>query len=184
MREVRIVYRAGKENKNADALSRSPVSPAPQTDIAEEEVQIVSICVTPEDDLECNARPKFCGDSRASELAAEDEELGIDLQNLFECNDGDEEGVALLSPTSSNSSLSPQPFDDKPPVECQYITTPDNNSNSSREERENSHCGHSQNSFAMEQRKDTELQEILDYLECGALPDDASRARKIVLQGS
>ena len=36
----------------------------------------------------------------------------------------------------------------------------------------------------MEQRKDTELREILDYLECGALPDDDSRARKIVLQGS
>lgn len=184
VREVRIVYRAGKENRNADALSRSPVSPAPQTDMAEEEVQIASVCVTQEDDLESNAQPKFCGDSRASELAAEDEELGFDLQNLFEHNDSDEEGVALLPPTGSNSSLSPQPFDDKPPVECQYITTPDNNSNSSREERENSHGGHSQNSFAMEQRKDTELWEILDYLECGALPDDASRARKIVLQGS
>ena len=36
----------------------------------------------------------------------------------------------------------------------------------------------------MEQRKDTELREILDYLECGTLPDDDSRARKIVLQGS
>ena len=42
VREVRIVYRAGKENKNADALSRSPVSPAPQIGIAEGEVQVAS----------------------------------------------------------------------------------------------------------------------------------------------
>ena len=49
VREVRIVYRAVKENKNADALSRSPVSPAPQTDIAEDEVQVTSVCVTQED---------------------------------------------------------------------------------------------------------------------------------------
>jgi hypothetical protein len=27
-------------------LSRSPVSPAPQTDIAEDEVQVASVCVT------------------------------------------------------------------------------------------------------------------------------------------
>ena len=52
----------------------------------------------------------------------------------------------------------------------------------SQEEREEN--SHSQNSFAMEQRRDTELREILDYLECGALPDDDSRARKIILQGS
>ena len=49
VREVRIVYRAVKENKNADALSRSPVSPAPQTHIAEDEVQVTSVCVTQED---------------------------------------------------------------------------------------------------------------------------------------
>ena len=79
MREVRIVYRAGKENKNADALSRSPVSPAPQTDLAEDEVQVVSVCITPEDHLGSNTGPHYSGNSRESELAAEDEALGIDL---------------------------------------------------------------------------------------------------------
>ena len=47
VREVRIIYRAGKENKNADALSRSPVSPAPQTDTAAGEVQVASVYVPP-----------------------------------------------------------------------------------------------------------------------------------------
>ena len=182
VREVRIVYRAGKENKNADALSRSPVSPAPQTDIAEDEVQVESVCIIPEDRFGSNTGPHFSGNSCESELAAEDEVLGIDLQNLFEYSDSDKEGVGVLPPTSSNSSPSPQPFDGEPPVECHYLTSPDDNPNSSREEREEN--SHSQNSFAMEQRKDKELREILDYLECGALPDDDSRARKIVLQGS
>ena len=121
-----------------------------------------------------NAGPPFCGDS---ELVDKDEVLGIDLQSLFECSDDDKEGVTVLQPTSSNSSLSPQPFDGKHPVECHYITSCDGNS-SQKEREENSH---NQNSFAMEQRKDTE---ILDYLECGTFPDDDSRARKIVLQGS
>ena len=102
-----------------------------------------------------------------SELTADNEVLGINLQNLFECSDGDKEGVAVPPPTSSNSSLSPQPFDGEPPVECHYITSRDDNPNSSQEKREEN--SHSQNSFTMEQRKYTELREILDYLECGAL---------------
>ena len=51
VREVRIVYRAGIKNMNADALSLSPVSSALQTDIAKNEVQVASVCVTPEDSL-------------------------------------------------------------------------------------------------------------------------------------
>jgi hypothetical protein len=86
---VREVYRAGKENKNADALSRSPVSPARQTDIAEDEVKVASDCVTLEDSLGSNAVPQFCGNFRVSELATDNEVLGVDLQNLFECSDGD-----------------------------------------------------------------------------------------------
>ena len=46
IQEVKIVYRAGKENKNADALSRTPVSPAPRVGKAEEEVQVSPISVT------------------------------------------------------------------------------------------------------------------------------------------
>ena len=46
VKEVRIVYRAGRENKNADALSRNPVSPAPDVGIAENEVQVSPVGVT------------------------------------------------------------------------------------------------------------------------------------------
>ena len=46
VQEVKIIYRAGKENKNDDALSRTPVSPAPRVGIAEEEVQVSPISVT------------------------------------------------------------------------------------------------------------------------------------------
>ena len=43
VKEVHIIHRAGKENRNADALSRSPVSPAPQVGIAEGEVQVLPV---------------------------------------------------------------------------------------------------------------------------------------------
>ena len=71
VREVRIVYRAGTKNMNADALSLSPVSSALQTDIAKNEVQVASVCVTPEDSLGYNAGPQFSGNPSGSELAAE-----------------------------------------------------------------------------------------------------------------
>ena len=40
---MKILYRAGKENSNADALSRSPYLPAPAVDIAEDEVQVSAL---------------------------------------------------------------------------------------------------------------------------------------------
>ena len=43
VREVEIVYRPGRQNKNADALSRQPQLPAPTVGIAEDEVQVYPI---------------------------------------------------------------------------------------------------------------------------------------------
>ena len=40
---MKILYRAGKENSNADALSRSPCLPAPAVGIAEDEVQVANL---------------------------------------------------------------------------------------------------------------------------------------------
>lgn len=40
LKELRIVYRAGRENVSADALSRSPCGPAPSVRVAEGELQI------------------------------------------------------------------------------------------------------------------------------------------------
>ena len=41
--EVKIVYRSGKSNTNADALSRNPQGPAPKTGIGESELQVATV---------------------------------------------------------------------------------------------------------------------------------------------
>ncbi len=52
IRDLKIVHRSGKSNANADSLSRSPVSQAPQEGIGEAECQVAAIssrsvmCVT------------------------------------------------------------------------------------------------------------------------------------------
>lgn len=43
VKSVNIVYRNGKENANADALSRNPVSPPPAQPIAEGDVQVFAV---------------------------------------------------------------------------------------------------------------------------------------------
>ena len=43
VRELKICHRAGHENVNADALSRSPHAPSPQVDMMEGEVQVVVV---------------------------------------------------------------------------------------------------------------------------------------------
>lgn len=43
IKKVNIVYRAGRENRNADALSRQPQLPAPEVGIAENEVHISAV---------------------------------------------------------------------------------------------------------------------------------------------
>ena len=45
VREVRIVYRAGRENASADALSRNPQAPAPRDRDTEAEVQVSQVQV-------------------------------------------------------------------------------------------------------------------------------------------
>ena len=108
VKEVRIVHRAGKENTNADALSRSPYAPAPEEGIAEGEVQVAALSV-----------PQSCS-------------IANNLTSLLH--------------------RAPAPDDG---------STPD---------------------YATEQRKDTQLKEVVDYLEHGSLPDDPLRARMIAAQ--
>ena len=43
IRNVNIIYRAGRDNANADALSRQPYLPAPAVGTADDEVQVLSI---------------------------------------------------------------------------------------------------------------------------------------------
>ena len=104
VRELKINYRPGKMNKNADALSRSPHEPAPLA-VAEDdgEVQISLISESAEQTIE-------------SLLEAED--------------------IVAVSAT-----------------------------------------------LGEEQRKETELKEITDFLEKGDLPADQQRAQRVAMQG-
>ena len=52
---VEIVYRSGKDNTNADALSRNPQLPAPADDVADTDVQIASITSRDPGDLDITA---------------------------------------------------------------------------------------------------------------------------------
>ena len=49
IKSVSIIYRAGRENKSADALSRSPASPAPSHGIAQDETQVSALTTTASD---------------------------------------------------------------------------------------------------------------------------------------
>jgi hypothetical protein len=51
VKNVRTLYRAGKENKNADTLSRSPVL-ATQVGIAQQEVQVSPVSAVPPNESE------------------------------------------------------------------------------------------------------------------------------------
>ena len=46
IKSVNIIYRAGRESKSADALSRSPVSPAPSHGIGQHEAQVAALTTT------------------------------------------------------------------------------------------------------------------------------------------
>ncbi len=99
VRNVNIVYRSGKENANADALSRNPVSPSPAQPIAEGDVQVFAVS----------------SETTMSELLSAD----------------------------------PLPVDDV-------------------------------DHFAREQLKDPDVLAMIQYLDSGTLPEDDSKARKLV----
>ena len=106
VRDVRIIFRAGKLNLSADALSRSPQAGPPEEGIAEEEVQVAVV---------------------------HDDEVGDHTVESLLC---------------------------APP------------------------CNGTPRSFAEEQAKDPELQEIVLFLRVGELPPVEKRARQIALQAS
>ena len=112
VKEVDIVYRSGKENLNADALSRQPHLLAPSEGIAEADVQVATIDSTATPGLEkCS------------------------IQDLLH-----------IEPRSG-------------------VPSPSDN-------------------FSVEQRKDPEINRMINYLENGDLPADDKQARTVAAQAS
>ena len=48
VKNVNIIYRAGKDNVIADALSRNPQGPVPGEGLAETEIQVANVGSAPE----------------------------------------------------------------------------------------------------------------------------------------
>ena len=111
LRDVKIVYRAGRLNHVADALSRSPHDKAPTEGVAERELQVVSIQSEGQADT-----PK------------ESEEISVLLE---------------MPPSSIRNS-----------------------------------------DFATEQRRDPNLEQVINFLVAGNLPSEEKTARQIILQKS
>lgn len=140
VKEVWIIYRAGKENKNADALSCSSVTPAPQVGIAEEEVQVSPVCAEPRD-------------------------TDTDTRTLFPAKGSGISHGACYNSSHLCSSKNVY-VDSNIRAVCDISMVED------------------QEPFAIEQRKDPNVKEIIDFLEHGVLPENNNRARKIALQES
>ena len=150
------------------------------------------VCVTSSEDpnyLGSTTVLNSCGDSSASQLQTSApkavEDKVTDLRSPFEHY---ATGTEVAACSSTNSGSGPSPLstfssNGMPPTlvaGCHHITAGDDSLNSG----EDSSQDPSQDSFAGQQRRNAHLQEIIDYLECGVLPDDSSRARRIILQES
>ena len=123
VRDLTIRYRAGRDNKNADALSRSPQEPAPGLDLMEGEVQVASVANT---------------QSGGSLQSAGADSPGIPP------TEKDVTELLLLDPPVADAIH-----------QCE---------------------------FSAEQAKDPDLKEMIEFLNCGDLPDNPRRARKVAAQ--
>ena len=93
VRSVTIQYRAGWENKNADALSRSPCRPAPAIGIAEDEIQVSTLTTVPGKDTQSIATIVGSA-STASTCAQQDGTISLKEWPTEELKTHDESGMA------------------------------------------------------------------------------------------
>ena len=222
---MKIVYRPGRENANADALSHHPLLPAPAVGIAEDEVQVSIVSVgggegvdsvghlRDVDQLPVSPQSANSKSNPVVKSSVEEESTRVELLlqqgRVPGCLDVEEETLTEMpvpsiedtsamadegSPlvTSSTSVMaipasSGRETDDSPssvgsthpdPVtdtDTLFHVDPSSSLSCTRSNPDH---------FATEQKKDSEVREILEYIEGGRVPEDIHRARRLVSEGS
>ena len=198
IKEVTIRYRAGRENINADALSRSPKLPDPEVGIAQDEVQVSSmyLAISHMDGVEypfTSHLPQTLGDSSKT---ATDNSLAFTLQ--VECHSATPMSLERYQPTNGPTPRDLQvqrvfqetALDKEVPVSVVSRT----DTGEMRRSRVEPSCSQvleitsnstsHADSLAAQQAQDPEIAELIAFLKHGQLPDDNTRARKMALQQS
>ena len=119
VKQVRIVYRAGEENQNADALFQSPLLPAPEVGIAEDEVLVSSNdSISPSDpvaDVETHSQTTTTvGQANPTEVEVQpisrdcpgDCDLVVDIKTLFQVSSTD--NADSLEPFATKQRKDPE----------------------------------------------------------------------------
>ena len=94
IRSVHITYRPGRDNKSADALSRSPVAPAPSCGIGQDEVQVSAVAAV---DSELSVVPTNQDLSSLLELSPTAEDRALDYGGEQKKDPGLKELILYLS---------------------------------------------------------------------------------------
>ena len=191
LKDVKIRYRAGRENKSADALSRSPHSPPPTVGTVEGELQVATINSTDAEigktvDEDPQAMTKLpCLEAKEKEEPESTvtdphgvvtEKISVPHMNL------DPPGPTSL--TCRNTCDTPTSEIGSAPVTGEI--RPDrqrDDSNTCVTRQIQTHAADNTDVTLLrdEQLKDPVVKDIREFLQSGKLPEDQKRARKIVL---
>ena len=158
------------------SLSRSPVFPAPQAGIAENELQVAPVRAMPPEEL--NSPPLPCSIQGCDDPALEptwtsssEHDPVTSIRTLYQTRD---DNIGTHHCTPIDVSVCPIASHGDGAHTDMHVGQDSAIVDSTLEE----------SSFASEQRKDSSVREIIDFIRHGTLPADNDRARKIALQQS
>ena len=205
------MYRPGRENTNADALSRHPLLPAPVVGVAEDEVQVSRVSAY-RGDVDYGEVPAqlpvsvLMADSRSHPLNSSVQEGGTHVEPLIPDSLGMEkeiEAVTLLPcaeerataatedsvPVTTPTNVTTIPVSggkasgDSPSLVGDARSDPGTDIGTLLHGSGPSSTPNVPGDFAVEQ-KDSEVKEISEYIESGRVPEDIHRARRLVSERS